>query len=170
MVKIGRVVPKTWSRTDKHTQTHRQTRSSQYSALPCRGGVTRNHFAPEYAKLKFASFNARSLRNKVDATSDLFTIHGIDITSALFCWSTRLKSHWRLCPCLTPPDWTPAETVWHSSTGWLTRALVMSSTCYGALEIVGLLLLLLFLRHLELLVDIEIFIYSNAKSNNKNRG
>ena len=35
-----------------------------------------------------------------------------------------------------------AETVWQSSTAWLTRALVTSLTCYGALEIVGLLLLL----------------------------
>ena len=70
---------------------------------------------------QFASFNARSLRNKVDASSEEFTIHGINITSALFSWSTPLKSHWRLCTCLTPPDWTAAETVWHSSTGWLTR-------------------------------------------------
>ena len=50
-VKIGRVVLETWSRTDKptHTQTHtdRQTRSSQYSTLPYRGGgvITEVHFA-----------------------------------------------------------------------------------------------------------------------------
>jgi len=78
--------------------------------------------------------SVRSLRNKVDATSNLDTIHGIDITSAPFSWSTPLKSHRRLCTCLTARDWTAVETVWHSSTGWLTRALVMSSTCYGALE------------------------------------
>jgi len=43
LVKIGRVVPEIWSRTDKHTQTHRQTRSSQYCAkkVRCRiGGGT----------------------------------------------------------------------------------------------------------------------------------
>jgi len=38
---------------------------------------------------------------------------------------------------------TAAETMRQSSTVWLTCALVMSSSCYGALEIVGLLLLLL---------------------------
>ena len=44
--------------------------------------------------------------------------------------------------CLTACDWIliAAETVWQSSTVWLTRALVTSLSCYGALEIVGLLL------------------------------
>ena len=42
------------------------------------------HVGLPLPQLKFASFNARSLRNKVDAPSDLLTIHGIDITSALF--------------------------------------------------------------------------------------
>ena len=37
MATIGRVVPKIWSRTEKHT--HRQTRSSQYFAPLPRGGV-----------------------------------------------------------------------------------------------------------------------------------
>ena len=43
------------------------------------------HVGLPLPQLKFASFNVRSLRNKVDASSDLFTIHGIDTTSALFC-------------------------------------------------------------------------------------
>jgi len=38
---------------------------------------------------------------------------------------------------------TAAETMWQSSTVWLPRVLVTSSSCYGALEIVWLLLLLL---------------------------
>ena len=50
LAKIGRVVPKIWSRTDKqhtHTDRDRQTRSSQYSAALCcswwtmRGGAER---------------------------------------------------------------------------------------------------------------------------------
>ena len=41
LAKVGRVVPKIWSRTDKHTD--RQTRSSRYSASASLsgGGVTR---------------------------------------------------------------------------------------------------------------------------------
>ena len=37
LVKIGRVIPKICSQTDKHTHTDRQTRSSQYSALTYQG-------------------------------------------------------------------------------------------------------------------------------------
>ena len=45
-VKIGHVIPKIWLWTDKHTDTHtetdRQTCSSQYFAPPIGGGVTMN--------------------------------------------------------------------------------------------------------------------------------
>jgi len=42
MVKIRRVVPEIWSRTDKHTNTDRHIRSAQYSALPYRGRSNNN--------------------------------------------------------------------------------------------------------------------------------
>jgi len=69
---------------------------------------------------------------------------GCRITSAPSSRSTPSKSHWRLT-CLTARDWilTAAQTMRQSSTVWLLRALVTSSSCYGVLEIVWLLLLLL---------------------------
>ena len=112
-----------------------------------------------------ATFNVRSLRNKVD----LFTTHGIDILCLTETWHGRWRcsNHIRalqsidsfkaalktyLFDCSWP---NPAETVWQSSTVWLTRALVTSLSCYGALEIVGrLLLLLLLLPEAKKIVEI----------------
>jgi len=68
---------------------------------------------------------------------------GCRIASAPSSRSTPSKPH-----CLTVRDWilTAAETMRQSSTVWLPRALVTSSSCYGALEIVWILLLLLLLK------------------------
>jgi len=44
------------------------------------------HVGLPLPQLKFATFNVRSLRNKVDATSDLFTTHGIDILCLTETW------------------------------------------------------------------------------------
>jgi len=119
--------------------------AKMYNSRPLPAARQR-HVGLPLPQLKFATFNVRSLRNKVDATSDLFRRNGFGCrpTSAPSSRLTPSTPHWRLT-CLTARDWllTAAETMRQSSTVWLTRALVMSLSCYGALEIVGLLLLLL---------------------------
>jgi len=76
----------------KQTALERSVRSADRSTISTVCVVStrplpaarQRHVGLPLPQLKFAFFNAQSLRNKVDATSDLFTIHGIDITSALF--------------------------------------------------------------------------------------
>jgi len=67
--------------------------------------------------------------------------HHIHALQSIDSFKAALKTY------LFARDWilTAAETMWQSSTVWLPRALVTSSSCYGALEIVWLLLLLLLL-------------------------
>ena len=81
-------------RAGKRQQTvlERSVRSADRSTMSTASVIStrplpaarQRHVGLPLPQLKFASFNARSLRNKVDATSDLFTIHRIDITSASF--------------------------------------------------------------------------------------
>jgi len=64
------------------------------------------HVGLPLPQLKFATFNVRSLRNKVDATSDLFRRSGFGCrtTSAPSSRLTPSTPHWRLT-CLTARDW-----------------------------------------------------------------
>jgi len=71
----------------KHNVANRSTISiaSIASTRPLPAARQR-HVGLPLPQLKFSTFNVRSLRNKVDATSHLFTTHGIDILCLTETW------------------------------------------------------------------------------------
>jgi len=75
-------------------------------------------------------------RKRGTRTLTMFQPHHIRALQSIDSFKAALKTYLFDCSSLNP-----AETVRQSSTVWLTRALVTSLSCYGALEIVGLLLL-----------------------------
>ena len=78
----------------KQTVLERSVRSADRSTISTASvastrplpAARQRHVGLPLPQLKFATFNVRSLRNKFDATSDLFTIHGIDILCLTERW------------------------------------------------------------------------------------